>query len=234
MGLFGPKQLPLTSYGYQPPRGATAAGWRCTNREGCGAADFLPPSRWPAHCPQCGWPCDPTFNEPWAQDALGIELTWQVSNDLSEYGRLYAHERLLAWNLTEALRQRNPAAASAARAALHDYVASRVRDGKHWSPGFTLFTSVSAELEAAHLDAAAEDLCFWLSVSTGKDADNDNDVRTNARTVIQASAAFLAAPGGASHPRAPEIREGCLRIAEGSYRELTRDQQDAITHMARA
>jgi hypothetical protein len=231
MALFGPRPLPLTSYGYQPPRGATAKGWSCTNREDCGTSDFVPPQRWPVRCPQCGWPCDPMFNEPWEHDARGVELNWSIRNERSEYSRLYASEQLLAWQVKDALLRRDAGGAATARDAMRDYVDRQVRAGAHWTSGFTLSPAVRAELEADDLDGAADDLCFWLERATGEGAEEHNDIRTNARTVISAGAQFLAAPGGAAHPRAPEIRKGCLRVAEGCYNDLSAGLQDAITQM---
>jgi hypothetical protein len=234
VALFGPRPLPLTSYGYQPPREATARGWTCTNRENCGTGGDIVPSRWPIRCPQCGWPCDPLFNPPWQHEALGVELGWQASHDPSEYGRRFAAERLLAWRLEEALRQRDAAAMAAARGRLRDYVGGQVRAGAYWSPGFTLAAAVTAGLAARDLDGAADDLCFWLGLATGEGAETDHAVSTNAKTVISAVTSFLAAPGGDTHPRAAEIRAGCLRVAAGCYSELGRPQQDAITRMAAA
>jgi hypothetical protein len=233
MSLFGQKQLPVTSYGYQPPPGATAKGWKCTNIQTCGNGGNVPPRRWPVRCPRCGQPCDPVFDEPWAHQALGTELNWQLRNDPIRGGQ-NAQERLMAWNLKDALLRCDARTAADARAVLHDYVARKQREGSHWNSLSTMWQAIRHALDADDLDGAADDLCFWLSVSTGKNADNDNKVRTNARTVISTAGDFFDAPGGATHPRAVEIRQGCLRIAEDSYQELNPPQQAVIMQMTRA
>jgi hypothetical protein len=233
MPLFGQKQLPVTSYGYQPPSGATARGWKCTNIQTCGNGGNVPPRRWPMRCPRCGQPCDPVFDEPWAHEARGTELYWQLSNDPIRGGR-FAQEGLMAWNLKDALLRRDARAATAARVMLRDYVAGKQDEGSNWDPLSTMWQAIRHALDAGDLDGAADDLCFWLSVSTGKNAENDTQVRGNARTVISTAGDFFDARGGATHPRAREIREGCLRVAGDSFKELNPPQQAVIMRMTRA
>lgn len=233
VGLFGKSQLPVTSYGYQPPQGATAKGWKCTNIQTCGNGGNVPPRRWPLRCPRCGQPCDPIFDEPWAHPARGMELNWQLRNDPVLGGQI-AQQQLMAWNLKDALLRRDARAATAARAVLRDYVSVKQREGGHWDSLSTMWQAIRHALDAGDLDGAADDLCFWLSVSTGKNAENDNEIRTNARTVISSAGDFLNARGGPAHPRAAEIRQGCLRIAEDSFKELNLPQQAVIMRMTRA
>ncbi|MGH3279535.1 MAG: hypothetical protein ACRDNW_10405, partial [Trebonia sp.] len=122
-------------------------------------------------------------------------------------------------------------AAAPARAEIRARIQQRIEQSGTFYSGFSIAIAVQHAVRAGDPDGAAEDLCFWLSVSTGVGAESDNEVRTNARMVIHASATFLEAPGGASHPKAPEVRTGALRVAEGAYSELSRDLQDAITRM---
>jgi hypothetical protein len=223
----------LTSYGYQPPRGASAIGWKCTNRDACGTSEYQPITRWPIRCPECGSPADPLFDQPWAHDALGVELDWQIRNEVDEADRHLAGERLMAWRLADALRRGDAADVAATRAVLHRYVSGQVRDGNWWNPGFTLAQAVREGLDAGDLDGAAEDLCFWLGVSTGEGAAEDYRILTNAQTVLSSGTMFLGAPGGSAHSRAAEIRGGCLRVAEGAFPELNRDLQTAVLQLAR-
>lgn len=233
MSLFGPKQLPLTSYGYQPPRDATAKGWECTNREDCSAVEHVPPRRWPVRCPKCGHPCDPVFNEPWAHDAEGVELKREISNRPATRAEAVS-SRLLNWEFKDAIRRGDRRSAAAARAAIRRYADEQHRRSPLWNPVFVLFFPVWNSLDAGDLDGAADDLCYWLSVSTGEGAEGNGNVRHNARTVIDMAAKFFAAPGASAHPRAPEIRKGCLRVAEGAFQVLNAQQQSAINQMARA
>ncbi len=125
------------------------------------------------------------------------------------------------------------AGVAAARTALHRYVGRQVKEGEWWNSSFTLFPAVREGIDAGDFDGAAQDLCFWLSISTGENAAEDNDVRANARSVISSGAEFLSAPGGSASRHAAEIRAGCLRVAEGAFPELNRGLQAAIMRMAR-
>ena len=225
--------LPQTSYGYRPPREAIAQGWKCSNPNDCGRADSHRIRRWPMRCPGCGWPADPVFAPPWEHDALGVELKWQIGHDTNEYSLLIARERLMAWLLNDARLRGDAAGAAAARTALHRYVDRQVKEGEWWNYSFTLAPAVREGIDAGDLDGAAMDLCFWLSISTGENAAEENEVRANARSVIGSAAAFLSAPGGSAHRHAAEIRAGCLRIAEGAFPELNRELQAAVMRMAR-
>jgi hypothetical protein len=77
--------------------------------------------------------------------------------------------------------------------------------------------AVSGALGLGDLDGAVGDLCFWLEIS-GADTAGGSCAFGNATSVMNAVVSFLAAPGGASHPLAEEIRRGCLRVAGGCLR----------------
>ena len=87
-----------------------------------------------------------------------------------------------------------------------------------WNPSFLLGLAVFDAIELGDLDGAADDLCCWLGGFAGGETEGDNAALANAKSVINAGVAFLAAPGGEGHPRAAEIRKGCLRIAGGYLR----------------
>ena len=212
VALLRLRPLPRTSYGYQPPPRATACGWRCANQD-CGA----PVRRWPRRCRLCGWPADPEFDEPWAHEALGAELSWRVGR-YPENGAGVSQERLVEWRLKDALLLRDRPAAAAARGAMHDYIRSRQARDSGWNPGFLLGLAVFDAIELGDLDGAASDLCCWLGVFAGSHSGEGRGLLANARSVMNAGVAFLAAPGGEDHPRATEIRKGCLRVAGGCLR----------------
>ena len=212
VALLRLRPLPRTSYGYQPPPQASAHGWRCANQD-CGA----PVRRWPRRCRSCGWPADPEFDEPWAHDALGAELSWLVRHN-SRRGARISQERLVEWRLKDALLRRDPPAVAAARGAMHDYIRSRQAEDGWWNPGFLLGLAVFDAIELGDLDGAAGDLCRWLGVFAGDRAEEDRGLLANAKSVMNAGVAFLAAPGGEDHPRAAEIRKRCLRVAGGCLR----------------
>ena len=205
--------LPRTSYGYQPPRQATAHGWRCANHN-CGAAV----RRWRRRCRLCGWPMDPEFDEPWAHEALGVELRWRVRR-FPKGGTGISEERLVEWQLKDALLRQNGPATAAAREAMHAYIRSRQGEDSWWNPGSLLGLAVFDAIDLGDLDGAADDLCFWLEVFVDDStADDSPSSLANAKSVMNAGVAFLAVPGGEEHPRAAEIRKGCLRVAGGCLR----------------
>jgi len=231
MALFGAKPLPGTSYGYQPAQGATAHGWVCSNLD-CGTAEHEPVRRWPKACSQCGSPTDPLFDEPWKHDAEGIELQWLIRTH-PERGGGFHHDQWEVWQFKDAARRGDHAALASARARARTYAAERAKD-TWWGPNSIFFYFVWTGLEVGDLNGAADDLCYWISISSSDDVENDNTNRTNCRNLIDMAARFLAAPGGSSHPRAPEIRHGCVKLAEGAFQVLNRDQQNAVTLMARS
>ena len=93
---------------------------------------------------------------------------------------------------------------------------------------------VNEELRVGDLDNAAKDLCYWLSVSSAEDVENDNSNRTNCRQVIDVAIRFLSAERAARHESAAEIRSGCLRLAEGAFPVLSRELQASVTRLNRS
>jgi hypothetical protein len=209
------RPLPRTSYGYQPPPQATARGWRCANQD-CGA----PVRRWPRRCRLCGWHADPEFDEPWAHAALGAELSWRVRHYPDSAG--VPQERLIEWRLKDALLCQDRPAAAVARRAMHDHIRTRQAADSWWNPGFLLGLAVFDAIQFGDLDGAAADLCCWLGVFGGDHTGESRGWLANARSVMNAGVAFLTTPGGEDHPRAAEIRKGCLRVAGGCLRAALR------------
>jgi hypothetical protein len=214
VALLRLRPLPPTSYGYHPPPGATVHGWRCANRD-CGAAV----RRWPRRCRLCGWPADPEFDEPWAHEALGIELSWQVRH-FPARGAGIPRERLIEWHLRDALLRHDGPAAAAARMTMRAHIHTRQAEDSWWNPGFLLGLAVFDAIDLSDLDGAADDLCFWLGGCSGGCAEEDDGALASAKSVMNAAVTFLAAPGGEEHPRAAEIRKGCLRVAGGYLRAV--------------
>lgn len=231
MGFFKPKALPATSYGYLPPAGATAHGWKC-GRFDCGTSEHEPVRRWPKPCPQCGSPTDPLFDQPWEHESYGVELQWLIQNH-SERGGGFYESQWEIWQFKDALLRDDRSAAANARANARAYAVKRLEQDSWWGPGDIFFHLVWYDLEVKDLDWAADDLIFWLGVSSAEDVENNNTNRTNSRQVIDSAGRFLEA-GGGSHPRAPEVRAGCLKIAEGAFQVLNTDLQALVTQMARA
>ena len=231
MGLFRSQSVPMTSYGYQPPGGATVHGWVCTNND-CSVSEHEPVKRWPKACTTCGSPADPLLDVPWKHEAEGVELQWILQNHPERGGGFY-RDQWEVWQFRDAALRGDLAGIVEARRHVRAYVSERSTD-KWWGPGSVFFHFVWVGIEVSDLDGAADDLCYWLSISSSDDVENNNTNRTNCRQVIDMSARFLAALGGRGHPRVPEISKGCLSLAEGAYQVLNREQQNTIAQMARS
>jgi hypothetical protein len=230
MRLFGPRPLPQTSYGYRPPTEATACGWVCASLD-CRSSGREPVRQWPKACEECGGPADPQFSPPWEHDAEGTELRWLLAEH-PEHGGAFYHDQWEVWQFKDAMRRHDPALVAQARARARAYAADRLAS-TWWGPGSVYFHFVWVALEAGDLNGAADDISYWLSISSSEDVENSNGRRTNCRQVIDMVRRFLAAPGGSSHPRAPEIRRSCLKLAEETYPILNREQQNAVVQLAR-
>lgn len=212
VALLRLRPLLRTSYEYQAPPQATIRGWRCANYD-CGATV----RRWLRRCRLCGWPADPAFDEPWAHEALGAELSWRVRH-FPQSGTGLPQERLIEWRLKDALLRRDWPSAATARQAMHDYIRSREAADSRWDPGFLLGLAVFDAIGLGDLDGAAGDLCYWLSVFADERPAGSHAALADAKSVMNAGVAFLAAPGGEDHLRAAEIRKGCLRVVGGCLR----------------
>ncbi len=218
MSIFKNKALPATSYGYHPPLGATAQGWTCTSFE-CGVTDYEPVRNWAKRCSHCGAAIDPLFDSPWKHEAWGVELQWLIRNH-PERGVEILQDQWQVWQFEDAVRRGDRAAALVARANARAYALKRLQNDEYFGPGDIFFYLVWYDLEM-DLDLAADDLTFWLSISSSEDVENNNTNRTNCRQVIAMTSKFLTA-GGSSHARLSEIKTGCLKIAEDAYPILDR------------
>ena len=74
-------QLPLTTYGYQPPPEATAHGWSCPS-EDCGVTEHEQVRKWPKRCTNCGSLADPVF------DVVLCDLMMPELSGMDFYARL--------------------------------------------------------------------------------------------------------------------------------------------------
>lgn len=211
MPLFGrSKQLPTTSYGYTPPPEATAVGWRCTSCWRAGETGDVP-RRWPHPCVQCGRPADPTFAEPWAHEARGVELRHQIATGEGMVG--FPQADLAIWRCTDALRRGDHAGADAVRA---EFWANDELGGKASRSPYGPSQLVFHECREGDFARAAEDLLRWLDASR---ADGDAVERDNCKQAVGAAVRFLETPGGSAEPQAGAILERArtLGVAAEEY-----------------
>lgn len=231
MPLFKPKTLPATSYDYHAPAGATAHGWACTNFD-CGRSEREIVRRWPTQCSQCGSPADPLFDQPWDHDARGIELQWLIRNHPDRGGGFH-QDQWQVWQVKDAFVQGDHTRAVKARSDARAYTIERMRQNSWWGPGDIFFHLVWYDLDHRNLEWAADDLIFWLGVSSAEDIENNNTNRTNSRQVVEMTGKFFVA-GGSSQPTASEVRGACLKIGESAFQILNRDQQAIVVQLSRA
>jgi hypothetical protein len=228
--LFKPRQLPMTSYGYQAPPGAVAARWYCLNSETCGAVGDDAPRRWPFACPKCGGPTDPVFAEPWQHEARGVEIQYLLAHNVQDGG--FTEGEWPLWRFKDALLRRDQRAVAQARADVRALADERFRK-ESWNPS-GYFMLVWHALEAGDLDGAADDLVHWFPFCSAEHVENNNDRRTNCRQVIGSAVRFLETPGAGNHPQAGSIRQQCLDLAAGAYEVLNNDLQTAVRRLSRA
>lgn len=131
MGLFGPRPLPRTSYGYSPPLGATARGWVCTSGD-CGTSQHEQVRRWPKACTSCGAAADPLFDGPWKHEAEGVEVQALLREDPMRDGGFQA-DRWVVWRFRDAVLRGDRAATAETRASARSHTAQRMADS-WWAP----------------------------------------------------------------------------------------------------
>jgi hypothetical protein len=231
MALFGPKQIPATSYGYQPPTGATAWGWACVNSYSCGAMVREPVKRWPKACPKCGSPTDPLFDDPWDHEARGVELEYRIRNNVESGG--FDEDQWQAWRFKDAAMRGDRAGMAEARISARRRAQDRLAAGNSWTPASIFIPLTHEGHVAGDLDGVADDLLYWMSVSSLEDVETHNNNRANARQLIDAVERFLQA-GGEGRPKAAEVKQGALKIAEAAYPILNAQQQATVMRMSRS
>lgn len=210
MGEFGEEQLPTTSYGYQPPREATAFGWECSDREGCGGWDgegelFAKNQRimrgWPKQCTRCGKPADPRFNDPWAHEAEGAKLHWRVS-----HGANHLRGDWEVWQFRDGVQRGDAVAVAEARARLRQFAAQA-----QGSEIYDVFGPiVTYARQAGDLDGAAADLLLWIE----HPPESQHFQIVNFRVLLDAAYELLRAEGASARPWARDVRARIRRLAE--------------------
>jgi hypothetical protein len=230
MPLFGPKSIPATSYGYQPPLGATTVGWTCLTQD-CRVSEYEAVKRCPKACPKCGSTTEPLFNLPWEHDAWGVELQYKIRNNAEGLG---FYEDL--WEVRpfeDAVLSGHRESMARVRASVRAYAQKKLSTESWWFPGNIFFHFTWTDIKTPDLDGGAEDLIYWINVSSVEDVENDNSNRTNSHQVIDQADEFLQA-GGSNNPKAAGIKQGALRIAKAARTILNNPQQDAVKRMQRS
>jgi CHAT domain len=182
---------PRTSYGYLAPAGAKVNGWECNN-EGCGTGDRPVPRSWPALCPNCKRPVDPSFEEPWAHRAKGVQLRYQ-QRDPASWGT-FPSRMLLVWNYKDALLRQDSAAMETAMAAYRD-VKLQESGGDLW----LAWEFVTLALGVGDLDFATLEVLDQYRFIRTDDVEDDSTQRTDVRTFVSLCAKVLKAKASVGH-----------------------------------
>lgn len=199
MPLFGPKSLPDTSYGYSPPSGATAHGWRYAYPD-CRLAEHEAVRRSPKRCSTCNPIANPHFDEPWDHEARGVELRHRLGQEPSRY----FEEEWMVWQHREALRSGDTMRASLMLVETRAYAERKFREGRWWRPKDIFHCLVWSSLEAGHLEGAANGLVHWWDLSDSDSLETDHASRMNIRTLVDGTMDLMEA-GGSSHPLSAEV-----------------------------
>ncbi len=226
MGLFGIR-LPGTSYGYVPPARATACGWECIQ---CSQSEQELVRRWPKACSQCGAPADPRFNYPWGHHAEGVKLQWLLRRDPEHMGG-HSADRWQIWQFLDACLRGDSAGITRSRSGIRAYAAQRQRASPWWYPGHVFCEVVMLAIDVGDLDGAAEDLIDWIKTSSTGKIEAGNSSRANCHQVILAAGHFHEAPRSLGHPRAPQIRRGCLTIVEQVHAVVSPEYRALLARM---
>jgi hypothetical protein len=229
MGLFSRQaELPTTSYGYTPPRGATAHGWICANRA-CGGAQWEQVRRWPKICPECSSSTDPNFDEPWAHEAEGVELRYRSAS--GGYGSGYHADRLIVWRYKDALQRGDLATAADALSDGQARIAERLAESSLYTADRISMPIVSLALEHGLVDQAGSQIVFWSKALVTEDLESDGDRRANVRNFLSAEINFLSTPGGAAHHLAPRMRDHARYLASKAHDVLTADNVTGLRRL---
>lgn len=218
------RALPTTSYGYTPPPGARAAGWRCF-RDNCHGGGSPAPQNWQASCPECGSPIDPTFEPPWRHDAEGVELEHRVRSSADGSERATGLLDLCGWQYEDALLKRDLPRLQAVRTRYVRLI------GEHSGESglrTALTRTVWAAIEAADLDFAADLLQAWHSFVRTDDFEHDNESRTQARVFVSACTYFLKQRESVGHVREKAVEELLANVAERARDVINTSQTAAI------
>lgn len=231
MGLFKAK-LPPTSYGYQPPPGARANGWRCPNPRDCGQIGHEAPRRWPVSCPNCGTQVDPTFEDPWGHDARRLELDFILADPQrdSSFKRLMRVESDV-WYYKEALITGNAADADAARHDLRLTTAELEADSPYFISGQGYFQIVTHGLEYGDISGVADELLAWYPTVNTDGVDNDNSRRTTSRQFVASCIRFLEHRSGSRHTSANAIYQAMEDVAIRIKDVLTADLEEGLARV---
>jgi hypothetical protein len=220
--------LPVTSYGYAPPPGATARGWRCPAPD-CGFGDDTAPRRWPFACTECGHPADPDFDEPWAHDAREPWLRHELDVAAPAQRGFWLGE-LIAWRHRDAVRRRDLEAAEAARGQARRWLADTAAD-PYRIAGQVHHPIVVGALGADWIDSAVDELTFWCRRVRTEDVEHDNARRTDCRQLLSALLAYLEHPATPRHPRTPELRRSAVALRDTIRDVLSVDLERRSRHL---
>jgi hypothetical protein len=226
MPLFGSKSLPDTSYGYSPPSGATAHGWRCANPD-CSFAEHEGVRRWPKRCTKCNSIADPLFDEPWKHEARGVELRHKLGQEPSRY----LEEEWMVWQHREALRSGDTVRASVMLDETRAYAERQLLEGGWWRPKDIFHGLVWNSLEAAHLEGAANGLVHWWDLSDSDSLETNHASRINLQTLLNSTMDFMEA-GGASHPLSAEVIGRARALSPDAFFYLSNFQQAVLRRWA--
>jgi hypothetical protein len=167
------RPLPPTAYGYQPPAGALATGWHCTD-DGCGSRRHYdqPQSTVPARCPTCLQPASPLLAWPWQHYAERVRLDRLAAQASSEANRPFGslvHLDSLVWTYTDLLLQGRNNEARKALGVLDKELRARSKKSPEFIEAPHRFLAVLSAINAGHAASAGPILRQWLSYANQRE-----------------------------------------------------------------
>jgi hypothetical protein len=219
------RALPRTSYGYQPPDGATARGWDCP-ADGCRTGGGPAPRRWPHRCPECGSSTDPRLDEPWAHEARGPWLRHELRR-CPPGARPVWRDALHGWLVRDALRCGD---LDGARGAAGE-VLRELRGRQPGGDGRLLFPIVTEFLAHDQLDPAADLLIGWVGRAEVRDVEDDDATRTDCRELLAGLLTFLEHPAARHHPATERLVGDARALRDAVRQVLTVDLLHRTRHL---
>lgn len=206
-------RLPTTTYGYTPPENARADGWRCF-ADDCHAGGGPAPKRWPAACPECGAPVDPTFEDPWEHDAEGVRLAYQARTGTRVEDREIAGANLLHWEYRDAVRGQDPVRQDAVATRFLDVIGQLPSRDDAWAFRMALTSTAWDAVGAADLPFAADLILAWRTFVPTDDVEDNNPNRAEARSFVSVCVRFLEHPESIEHAREAEVEEAMWTVVD--------------------
>ena len=219
--MGGPRP-PRTSYGYLAPACARVKGWACCGDD-CSVGGEPSPPFWPHLCPKCRRSVDPTFEEPWAHEALGYRYRFDLARS-DTHDRQAAELTLRVWEYEDAWMRGDEESARRAWTDFQQTICGASGGSATWAT----LRIVAVASEVDDIDPAVEMLLEWYPKIDARDIDDDNRRRTDALWFVAACTYILEREASITNPRVQVVDAAMRDVAARAEPVLTASHQDGF------